>query len=278
MSGYPKDSRTPKVSRARRDALLHYIEDLQAHGRLVFTSDESRKALDVSSNAFLKASLRLMQKNKIIRPASGFYVIIPAEYRSRKSVPPEWYIDALMKFHGLPYYAALLSAAALHGSAHQAPQEFQVVTTKPLRPISVGVTRVRFFTKKDLAATPVQDVKVPTGYFRVSTPEATALDLIRYYSRAGYFNNIATILAELGDHLDAEKLRLAAEFDGEVAHAQRLGYLLDQFTDPAPSGHLYEWISERNPKFTALRPGWRGPVMRRDERWRVLVNDEVEPD
>lgn len=70
----------------------------------------------------------------------------------------------------------------------------------------------------------------------------------------------------------------AAEADGEAAHAQRLGYLLDQYADPAPTSPLHEWTSKKGPKFTTLRPGWRGAILSRDEKWRVLVNDEVESD
>jgi len=94
-----------------------------------------------------------------------------------------------------PYYVGLLSAAALHGAAHQSPQEFQVVTDRPLRPIEVGRTRIRFVKKAHLAKTPTVGVKAPTGEIRVSSPEATALDLVRYPEHAGYLSNVATILS-----------------------------------------------------------------------------------
>ena len=70
------------------------------------------------------------------------------------------------------YYVGLLSGAELHGAAHQR-----------LRPVVVGRNRIRFFLKKDLARTPVELVKTTSGRMRVSTPEATALDLVRFYDR-----------------------------------------------------------------------------------------------
>ncbi len=264
--------------RPKRDGLLNYIEELQAQGRLVFTSEEAQKKLGESPNAFIKASLRLIRKDKLFRPATGFYVIIPGEYRSGKSVPSEWYIDALMKFHGLPYYVGGLSAAALHGAAHQAPQELQVVTTKPLRPITAHRTRIRFLTKKNLSETSVQEMKTHTGYFKVSTPEATAFDLVRYYRWVGYLNNVATILAELSERIDPKKLVRAAKAEGEIAHAQRLGYLLDQYGKKTAASELRKWTADRKTKFVPLRPSWNGEVLARDEQWRVLVNDDVEPD
>ena len=268
----------PTKRRPKRDGLLKYIEELQSQGRLVFTSDEAKKALGDSPNAFIKASLRLIRKDKLLRPTSGFYVIIPTEYRSGKSVPPEWYIDALMKFHGLPYYVGGLSAAALHGAAHQAPQELQVVTTKPLRPIIAQRTRIRFLTKKTIHDTPVQEMKTHTGYFKTSTPEATAIDLIRYYRWAGYLNNVVTILAELSERIDSKKLVLAAQKECEIAIAQRLGYLLDQYGEKKSTSELHKWISENQTKFILLRPGWNGEVSARDEQRRILINEELESD
>ena len=273
-------TQTKKIPRSRksnRDDLLNYIEEIQAQGRLVFTSDEAQKTLGESPNAFIKASLRLIRKDKLFRPTTGFYVIIPTEYRIGKSVPSEWYIDALMKFRGLPYYVACLSAAALHGAAHQAPQELQVVTTKPIRSITTHRTRIRFLTKKDLSKVQVQDMKTHTGYFKVSTPEATALDLLRYYRCAGYLNNVATVLSELSERIDPKKL-MHATTDGEIAHAQRLGYLLDKYGNKKSTTELSKWISEHDTKFIPLRPGWDGEILARDEKWRVLVNDDVDLD
>lgn len=273
-----KPKQIPRSRKSNRDDLLNYVEEIQAQGRLVFTSDEAQKKLGESPNAFIKASLRLIRKDKLFRPTTGFYVIIPTEYRSGKSVPSEWYIDALMKFHGLPYYVACLSAAAFHGAAHQAPQELQVVTTKPIRSITTHRTRVRFLSKKDLSDTQVQEMKTHTGYFKVSTPEATALDLLRYYRWAGYLNNVATVLSELSERIDPKKLVRVAKAEGEIAHAQRLGYLLDKYGNKKSTSELRKWISEHDTKFIPLRPGWDGDILARDEKWRVLINDDVEPD
>ena len=276
-----RNKKTPNQSLRdgpKRDRLLNYIEALQARGRLVFTSAEAQKTLFDSPNAFIKASLRLIRRDKLFRPVKGFYVIIPTEYRSGKSVPPEWYIDALMKFHEQPYYVGGLSAAALFGAAHQAPQELQVITTKPLRPVTAHRTRIRFLTKKAIERTPLQEMKTHTGYFKVSTPEATAFDLIRYYRWAGYLSNVATVLAELSERLDPKKLVDAARAEGEIAHAQRLGHLLERYGDKKKASELRKWISEKETKLVPLRPGWNGDVSSRDEHWRVLVNDVVETD
>jgi len=105
-----------------------------------------------------------------------------------------WFIDDLMKFCGQPHYVALLSAAALHGAVY----------------------------------TSTTGVRTETGTIRVSTPEATALDLLRYLEAAGHLGNVVTVLAELAEKMDAERLADIAKAEGDVYTAQRLGYLLEQ--------------------------------------------------
>ena len=116
------------------------------------------------------------------------------------------------------------------------------------------------------------------GYFNVSTPEATALDLVRYYKATGYFNNVATVLAELSERIDSKKLVLAAEASNELSIVQRLGYLLEVYGDKKLIEPLQKWMSEQKTKFVPLRSGWNGEILSRNEPWRVLVNDLVEPD
>jgi hypothetical protein len=58
----------------------------------------------------------------------------------------------------------------------------------------------------------------------VSTPEATALDLVGYQHHAGSLSQVATVLAELAERIDAKALAKAATTP--ISWAQRLGYLL----------------------------------------------------
>ena len=53
---------------------------------------------------------------------------IPAEYRSWRAVPASHFIDPMMRHLDHGYYVGYLSAAEVHGAAHQRPQVFQVIT------------------------------------------------------------------------------------------------------------------------------------------------------
>lgn len=259
--------------------LSDYIEDLQSKGRYWFTKSEAMKALGVETAPFHKATHRLIQQTKMMRVRNGFYVIIPAEYRNSNGLPPTHYIDALMKFMKQPYYVGVLSASALHGAAHQSPQELQVVTSKPIPMIESGATRIRFITKKDLERTPVQQMKTPTGFIQVSTPEATVFDLLRYVRVAGHLDNVTTAIVELIETIDPIKLVKAASNERDFSYVQRLGYLAERFSsNKNVAKALHQLLEKKRPGFIFLRPDDRKGVTEKNEKWSVFVNTEVEPD
>lgn len=101
-----------------------------------------------------------------------------------------------MRYLGQPYYVGLLSAAAIHGAAHQQPMVFQVVTSKPTREMRAGKVAIRFSMSSLVESLPVIEQQTETGTMRVATPETCAFDLVRYPEAAGHLSNAATVLAE----------------------------------------------------------------------------------
>jgi predicted transcriptional regulator of viral defense system len=261
---------------ANARSLSGLVDGYQASGRYTLTREEALGALGVSGGALKKAVQRLVAKRRLAVPRRGFFVIVPIEYRDAGAPPASWFIDPLMKFHGRPYYVGLLSAAALHGAAHQQPQEFQVVTDAQLRPAVAGRTRIRFFGKRHLERTRTTSLRTETGTMRVSTPEATALDLLRYLAPAGHLGNVATVLAELAGRLDAHRLLEAAKAEGDLSTAQRLGYLLELVGAGEVAAGLAEWIAAERARLVPLRADRPSRGRRKDPRWRVVVNEKVE--
>jgi predicted transcriptional regulator of viral defense system len=183
-----------------------------------------------------------------------------------------------MAYLGRPFYVGLLSAAALHGAAHQSPHEFQVVTDRALRAVEMGRAQLVFVKKAHLKRVATVAVKTPTGEIPVSSPEATALDLVRYPEHAGFLSNVATVLKELAERLDPQVLVRAAEAEEEVAYAQRLGYLLDRISHGGLAVLLAEWVRTKAPRVTPLRPDRPITGAPRASRWRVAVNEVIEAD
>jgi len=230
-----------------------------------------QSALGVSAAAAKLALNRLAKQKVIASPARGFYVIVPPEYRSLGCLPADQFIPALMKRLDLPYYAGLLSAAQFHGAAHQQPQEFQVFLAKNRRPIQCGAVRVAFLARKRLAEVPVQNFNRPRGTLLVSSPEATALDLVGYAHHAGGLSQVATVLAELAERIDPEKLAGAAR-TAPVAWAQRLGYLLEHIGSAAKTPALKEYVREHAKQSTALLPKVRRARSRRNKGLKLYIN------
>ncbi len=255
--------------------LMEYVERLQGSGRYTFSRKMALEATGLRPTSFEVSACRLANKRRLIGVRRGFFVIIPVEYRSSGILPPDWFIDDLMKFIGQPYYVALLSAAELHGAAHQRPQAFQVITAKATRDVAAAGLRIRFFQKSTVATTPTVNKRTFTGDIPVSTPAATALDLVAYERRIGRLNRVLTVLQELGESIDPDSLADAAQ-TCEQPDAQRLGWLLDKAGFETVTGKLQTWLASQKTNAVALDPS--GPVkgFARDPKWRVIVNTEIE--
>jgi predicted transcriptional regulator of viral defense system len=263
------------VSDAPRLSARRFIEGLAAAGRYHFDSSEARSSLAVSAAAVKLALNRLAKQKLIASPARGFYVIVPPEYRALGCLPGDQFIPALMKRRSLPYYIGLLSAAQYHGAAHQRPQVFQVFLGRKRRPIACGSVRVTFMVHRNLGDIPVQAFNTPRGTVAVSTPEATALDLVGYQRRAGGLNQVATVLAELAERIDAEKLTKAAAVV-PVPWSQRLGYLLEHVGAGELTGALRAYVHTHARASTALLPGSPHQDAPRHDDWKLYVNAAVE--
>jgi len=262
-------------SESRRLNAREYVSSLAASGRYDFASREVQSALGVSAAAAKLALSRLTKQKLIASPARGSYVVVPPEYRSLGCLPADQFIPALMTRLSLPYYVGLLTAAQYYGAAHQRPQEFQVFLTKNRRPIHCGVVRVAFMARKRLTDVAVQSFNTPRGTVLVSSPEATALDLIGYADHAGGLNQVATVLSELAERIDPEKLATAARTN-PVAWAQRLGYLLEHLGFAAKTPALKEYAREHAKQSTALLPKAPHKRSRRNKGWKLYVNVDVE--
>ena len=152
---------------------------LLAQGRYAFTLAEATSELGTTPAATRQALARLQRRKEVFSPTKGLYVAIPSEYRTWGVLPGEWFIDAMMRHLGRPYYVALLSAAQIHGASHQAPQVFQVMTEgTPLRDRDLGRVRLRLYTSQHVGQDGTVQVTVPTGYATVSARETTAVDLV----------------------------------------------------------------------------------------------------
>lgn len=253
------------------------LDDLQARGQYTTTSAGLATRTGLSGAALEAALRRLRQKRRLVSPRRGFHVIVPVEYRDAGAPPASWFIDDLAKFLKQPYYVGLLTAAALHGAAHQQPMAFQVVTDRPTRAARVGNGIISFHFSRHLASVPTTAIQTETGTMRVSTPAGTAFDLIRFVHASGGLGNASTVLSELADRLDARTL-VAVARKRSVPEVQRLGFILERLNRPDLAEPLHDWLAKQRVRNVLLAPGERRGRQRPDARWKVAANAVIEVD
>jgi predicted transcriptional regulator of viral defense system len=256
----------PEVS---RPSLSSYVTGLLAAGRLIFSRDEAQQ-----------------KRGQLLNLRRGFYVIVPSQNLNFGSPPPASFIDDLMRHEKSPYYVGLLKAAELHGAAHHAVMEFQVVTNKQIRTVQAGRSKIAFYFKKDISAVAsgIGDHKTDTGKMKLSSVELTLLDLLRYPQASGGFDNVITIFEDLGPQIETGKISaLSGAFERSVI--QRAGYLLDHSGFAQPAEELHAFLERgSHPQWTELDPSLASDsdsapkITTRDKRWHVLVRRLPERD
>jgi len=262
-----------------------YLKHIRSLGRRSFTIDQAISGLKVSKGSIISAISRLKKRRELISPAKGFYVIIPPEYKQQGCIPPEELIPLLMKHLDIDYYAALLSAAQYYGAAHQKPMRFQIITNKQIwRKLEFGQIRIDCLYKKSLKDLPTQNFTVKTGYLKVASPELTALDLLIYSNKSGGLNHIATVLSELIEAIDPEKLIALAKQLHENVWFQRIGFILDHI-DPYDTESnqniidaLANYLASKKLKYMPLAPEIPSTGYPYSKKWMIIENTDIESD
>jgi predicted transcriptional regulator of viral defense system len=261
-----------------RGLIARFIDSLQQQGRYSFALTELDAAAAAVSPVARRAALRRLAAAGRVRRVTShgdFLVIVPHEHATMGAPPVAWFLDDYMRHLGIEYYVGLLSAAEWHGAAHFAVQETQVVAATQIRPIAIGRERVRFFVKRDAAATPVRRMSSGAASILVSSPEATLLDLLRYRDAVGGLNRIVVILDELAPKCRAAELQAALDAANDVPAAQRLGYLLDHAGQGKLAHVVERWLVHRPHRLRPLDPA--GPASGLHQRpWNLVINAAIE--
>jgi predicted transcriptional regulator of viral defense system len=248
---------------------------LLKQGRYSFTLAEARELLGLTEPSAIAALSRLKKGGHLFSPAQGFYVLVPAEYQSWGVLPADWFVDAMFEYLQQPYYAAFLTAAASHGASHHAPQVFQLMTPARLKPRDIGRVRLRFYRSRHFTRAETIELTVPTGSLTVATKETTVVDLVANPRQGGGYDNVATIVREIGA-LDGAALARIASPRG-LAVVRRVGWLVESFGEVDELEALRQAARLDQGEASPLDPG-RGRSGNVEKRWSLRVNRRVEPE
>ena len=120
---------------------------LVSHGKTVITAEEAADILNVPRQEVAQRLLRARNKGQFATLSKGIWAVVPPEYRAFGAPEPQRYIDVMMEKLACEYCVGWLSAAALHGARHQAPQVYQVALDRSLREREVGRTKLIFYKR-----------------------------------------------------------------------------------------------------------------------------------
>jgi len=255
-----------------------YIDSLVSTGAISFTTSQMVDEMDITKKAAERALERLRHNREIATPAKGYYLIIPPEFRQLGCLPPNYFIDDLMSHWKKEYYVGLLSASMFYGAAHQQPQMCQIIVSMKRPNVVCGQVTMEFIQNTACEKTPIQLLKTPTGTMKVSTPEATAMDMMKFIKQSGGLNRIVTVLDELAESMTKEKLDDLTKIFKETTWMQRLGHLLDKLGYNDLSQPLYEYLSTLKTRIVPLVPYSSTAGRKKDKKWRITINADVESD
>lgn len=261
----------PSKSKPRRDGAADaFIDERLALGRVAFPLSDLVKETGLSVTAARNQLLRLDNRLTRVSPRQRFFLILSPEHRAIGAPPVEWWLHDYFQWLRAPYYMALQSAAGALGSNPQALQVTQVMTNMPRRVLEIGRIRVQFFVKRALERTPTQPLANAFAPLRVSTPEATALDLIRYAPRIGGIGRAAQTIAPLLPLMRPAELRRVLKIENEPATARRLGFVLEKLKATRLAEAVQRWLPSAS-IFVPLIPGLHSDAPE-IKRWRIRNN------
>lgn len=260
-----------------------WVELKLSEGKYSFSLSEVKSCYPNKSEDAIKLALnRLSKRGKILSIHKGYYTIIPPQYLNMGFLPVPSFIDQFMSYLGRKYYVSLLSAAALHGSSHQQPQEYFVTTTQPaLRPTQKKDFKINYTGIKKYPDQMIIKIKTESGYINVSNPVLTAVDLVHFVNKIGGLNRVGTVINELCDAIKPIDFNSEIMNYASVASLQKLGYFFDFVCDRIDlADALYENALRRSLKFYRIPLNPKKDTKRNEpnNRWMVIVNTEIEID
>lgn len=261
------------TSKPRRSGAAEALcEARLAMGRVTLVLSDLIKASGLSALAAKRQLSRLRGKAVRISPRQPFYLIVSPEHRSMGSPPPNWWLQDYFDWLGRPYYLALQSAASAYGSNPQSIQITQVMTDRPLRPIKVGRTQIRFFVKRGIERTPTQQPVGAAAPLCVSTPEATAYDLIRYATSIGGIERAAETIRPLLPLLRIRELKRVLDAENETVVVQRLGFVIEALGNKPLAQSIRDWLPNELTIVTLTPAKGKRDNLPLVKRWQVLNN------
>lgn len=103
-------------------------------------------------------------------------------------------------------------------------------------------------------------------------------------AKSGGLNHIATVLSELIESIDSDKLLTLAKSSAEVAWVQKLGYILEKLEPTSDNiaktviDKLAEYLSAGRKRYIPLANEIGTEGFPRSKKWHIIENTTIESD
>ena len=254
-----------------RGAIAGFVERCLSEGKACFSMADALASTGLSHSAAKQQILRLKQVVRVSGRHDFFLILSPEDLPMGSPAAVKW-LDAYFRWLRQPYYLALLSAAAIHASQPHAVQMVQVMIQGKRRPLEIGRLKLQFY-QKTIGIEKVPVIQ-PSGYpavVRVSSPEATALDLLRYSERIGGYSRSEETILPMAKLFKVDRLGAALDANDEPALGQRLGFMLEKAGHVKLATAVHRWLSD-SVQWTFLEPGASSKAGEKIQRWKLIKN------
>lgn len=261
-------------------SIAEYINELLSQEEYSFSWDELVQKSTRTKYSLTNELSRLVNKKKVINLRQNFYLIIPPRYSKLKTLPISLYIDKLFDYLKKDYYLALYTAAKFHGASHQQIQKDYVIASMPSNHnikkegIVIDVLNITNWPQKNLVKK-----KSDAGYFIISSPALTLVDLINHHAKIGGLNRILAIIEELTEELKMDDISDLLSWYPYKSTIQRTGYLLEELQVDSKLIDLFYDYLKHNRYFPILLSPKKGQKAGKvNNVWKIDANVELESD
>jgi predicted transcriptional regulator of viral defense system len=125
---------------------------------------------------------------------------------------------------------------------------------------------------------PTKKFNTAAGTINVATPEVIAADIVTMPQYAAGISNVATVLIDLSEKIDIQRLLVLTKLKPELYWLQRLGFLLEFLGFKKLANGISEILINKKIHWARLVSHVKYKPLQRNKKWKIIMNTYVEPD
>ncbi|MCU0372899.1 MAG: type IV toxin-antitoxin system AbiEi family antitoxin [Ignavibacteria bacterium] len=253
---------------------IDFIEFILINGRKTFAFRELLDFKAKNQNAAWQYIKNAKRRKLIKNLSDGFYAVYSPPEKDSGFIPPADFINQLLEYRGINYYAGLLTAASFYGAAHYRPAVFQVIADKQVHTPAKMLEGIDFHYKKSFPEFCIVKHKGNYGYINYSSPALTAFDLIKFEKDSGTISNAVNVINDLLPMIKISDVKNLLRNRPEVSYAQRLGFILEKLNAVKPARLLLEYSEKATAYVPLSRLGNKTGM--KNSKWKIIENVNTE--